>query len=125
MSEGAQTVGAQPHILVAEDEFLVYLALEEELRAAGYVVVGPFPSLAATQEAIAREHFDLALLDINMGGEMAWPVADALIAKNIPVIFLSGYGAGVLPERFLALPRLAKPYDPALLLREIRRVLQA
>ncbi|HEY3778658.1 MAG TPA: response regulator [Rhizomicrobium sp.] len=114
-----------PRILVAEDEFLVYLALDEELREAGYAVVGPFASLAETQEAVAREAVDLALLDINMGGEMAWPAADALMARNIPVIFLSGYGPGVLPERYQALPRLAKPFDPRLLLNEIRRALPA
>jgi DNA-binding response OmpR family regulator len=110
-------------ILVAEDEFLVYLALGEDLRGAGYAVVGPFASLAETEAAVAREPIDLALLDINMGGEMAWPAADALIAKNIPLILLSGYGESGLPERYRALPRLAKPFDPQQLINEIRRLL--
>jgi CheY-like chemotaxis protein len=110
-------------ILVAEDEFLVYLALGEDLRGAGYAVVGPCASLAETEKAVAREQIDLALLDINMGGEMAWPAADALIAKNIPLIFLSGYGEAALPERYRPLPRVAKPFDPQMLIREIRRIL--
>ncbi|MGH6890412.1 MAG: response regulator [Rhizomicrobium sp.] len=110
-------------ILVAEDEFLVWLALEQDLREAGYDVLGPFASLGETREAIAREAVDLALLDINMSGEMAWPAADALIAKNVPVILLSGYGESGLPERYRALPRLAKPFDPQRLIDEIRRLL--
>jgi DNA-binding response OmpR family regulator len=113
----------RPRILVSEDEFLVYLVLEDELRAEGYDVVGPFNSLQATREALAQEHVDLVLLDINMGGSMAWPVADELISRNIPFIFLSGYAADTLPERFRSLPRVAKPYDPKLLQGEIRRLL--
>ncbi|HTT83370.1 MAG TPA: response regulator [Rhizomicrobium sp.] len=115
---------ASARILVAEDEFLVYLVLEDELRAKGYNVLGPFGSLQATREALAREHVDLVLLDINMGGSMAWPVADELIARDIPFIFLSGYAEGTLPERYREIPRIGKPYDPALLLGRIEHLLK-
>ena len=110
-------------ILVSEDEFLVYMVLEDELRAEGYDVLGPFSSLQATREALAHEHIDLVLLDINMGGSMAWPIADELISRNIPFIFLSGYSVDTLPERYRHMPRVAKPYEPALLQSEIRRLL--
>jgi DNA-binding response OmpR family regulator len=113
-----------PRILVSEDEFLVYLALEDELRAEGYDVVGPFGSLEATLQAVAQEHVDLVLLDINMGGSMAWPIADELLSRNIPFIFLSGYSGDTLPERYRVIPRVSKPYDPKLLQSEIRRLLQ-
>ncbi|HEX3664340.1 MAG TPA: response regulator [Rhizomicrobium sp.] len=117
------TGDGRARILVAEDEFLVYLALEDELRAKGYDIVGPFGSLDATRAALKQERVDLVLLDINMGGHMAWPIADELIARNIPFIFLSGYAADTLPERYRAMPRLAKPYDPQMLQGEIRRLL--
>lgn len=110
-------------ILVAEDEFLVYLALEDELRCNGYTVLGPFGSLEAASEALAREHVDLVLLDINMGGSMAWPIADELIARNVPFIFLSGYAGDALPEPYRNVARVGKPYDPVVLQREIRRLL--
>lgn len=58
-----------------------------------------------------------------MNGEMAWPAADAAIAKDVPVIFLSGYGEAAYPERYRALPRLSKPFEPSRLLVEIRRLL--
>lgn len=117
------TYDDRARILVAEDEFLVYLALEDELRSQGYTIIGPFGSLGATREALANEHVDLVLLDINMGGSMAWPIADELISRMIPFIFLSGYAADTLPEHYRDIPRVAKPYDPALLRSEIRRLL--
>jgi DNA-binding response OmpR family regulator len=119
--EPPEAAGAR--ILVAEDEFLVYLALEEELRGNGFAVAGPYSSLLATRDALALERFDLALLDINMGGEMIWPIADELISRKIPFLFLTGYSAESLPGRFRHTPRLCKPYDPAELLHEIRSLL--
>jgi two-component system, response regulator PdtaR len=110
-------------ILVAEDEFLVYLMLEEELRANGYTILGPCGTLAAARMTLAHERVDLVLLDVNMGGEMAWPLADELLSRNIPFIFLSGYGADVLPPRLRETARIGKPYHPAELLNEIRRLL--
>jgi CheY-like chemotaxis protein len=110
-------------ILVAEDEFLVYLALEDELRSKGYTVLGPFGSVKAASDALAREHVDLVLLDINMGGSMAWPIADELIARNVPFIFLGGYAGDALPEPYRNITRVGKPYDPVVLQREIRRLL--
>jgi DNA-binding response OmpR family regulator len=109
-------------ILLAEDEFLVGLVLEDDLRRAGYAVSGPFATLASAMEAARREVFDLAVLDINLGGEMVFPLADELEARGIPYILLSGYSAMHLPERFRSAPRSAKPHDPASLIREVQRL---
>jgi DNA-binding response OmpR family regulator len=113
-----------PRILVGEDEFLVYLALEEDLRCNGFEVSGPFSTIDEIHGALRRETIDLALLDINLGGEMIYPVADELMAKNIPFLFLSGYAARALPECYRDILRLDKPYDPAVLLASLRRLLQ-
>jgi CheY-like chemotaxis protein len=110
-------------VLVAEDEFLVALLLEEELRSLGCSIVGPFTNLAMATQASRRDPFDLAILDINLSGELVYPLADELLAREVPFLLLSGYGAANLPERFRTSPRLAKPYDPAALVREIRRIL--
>jgi DNA-binding response OmpR family regulator len=112
-------------VLVAEDEFLVYLALEDELRDKGFEVLGPFTSVAEIRAAVARESIDMALLDINLGGEMIFPVADELVARNIPFIFLSGYASAVVPERYSAVPRLDKPFDPQKLLATLRGLAQS
>jgi CheY-like chemotaxis protein len=110
-------------ILIAEDEFLVAVLLEQDVTEAGYGVVGPFTGLPEALNAARDGGFDLALLDINMNGHMAYPLADELLARDVPFIFLSGYAAQDLPERFRACPRVAKPYDVAVLLREIVRLM--
>jgi DNA-binding response OmpR family regulator len=120
MSEGPAP--NPPRILVAEDEFLVYLALEEELRANGFEVLGPFTTVRAIHEALQRETVDMALLDINLGGELIYPVADILLARKVPFAFLSGYAARALPECYRDVPRLDKPCDPAMLLALLRRL---
>lgn len=110
-------------IFLAEDEFLVALVLKEELCAAGFEVVGPFSRLASALDASRRETFDLAILDINLDGEMVFPLADELIARAIPFFFLSGYAAADLPERFRTARRFSKPHDPAVVVRQVRQAL--
>jgi DNA-binding response OmpR family regulator len=107
-------------VLIAEDEFLVGIQLEEDLRSAGCSIVGPFSRLATATLAARRERFDLALLDINLNGDRVYPLADELSARGVPFIFLSGYLSAALPERFRKAPRIAKPHDPAALLKAIR-----
>ena len=87
-------------ILIAEDEFLVGVQLEEDLRSAGWSIVGPFSTLETATLAARRERFDLALLDINLNGIPVYPLADELHARGTPFIFVSGYLSAALPERF-------------------------
>jgi CheY-like chemotaxis protein len=110
-------------ILIAEDEFLVSLLLEQDVSEAGYGVVGPFSRFPDALEGVRQGGFDLALLDINMNGHMAYPLADELVTRGLPFIFLSGYGAQDLPERFRGCARIAKPYEACTLLREIGRLI--
>jgi CheY-like chemotaxis protein len=112
-------------VLIVEDEFLLSLVLEEDLVSAGCVVIGPFNTLPAALDASRREDFDLALLDVNLNGQMVYPLAEELISRGIRFILLTGYVGNDLPERLRPWPRLPKPYDPAALLREIARLRQA
>ena len=107
-------------VLIAEDEFLVGVQLEEDLRSAGCSIVGPFSTLEAATRASRRERFDLAILDINLNGDKVYPLADELSSRGVPFIFLSGYVSAALPERFRESPQIAKPHDPAALIKEIR-----
>lgn len=117
------SAGQRPRrVLVAEDEFLVYLALEEELRANGFQVVGPFTNVSDVRDAVDREPIDFALLDINLAGEMVYPVADELIARNTPFIFLTGYALAAVPEAYRRFARIEKPYDPAKLMAALRQL---
>jgi DNA-binding NtrC family response regulator len=110
-------------VFIAEDEFLVALALEDDLLSHGCTIVGPFTRLDDAKRAAALEEIDIALLDINMNGQMAYPVADEFLSRGIPFIFMSGYGTSALPEAYRNTPRIPKPYDPGMLMKEIRRLI--
>lgn len=108
-------------VLVVEDEFLLAISLQEDLQDLGCIIVGPFCDLTGAIEASRREAFDVAILDINVNGRPVYPLADELVARGLPALLLTGYGAADLPERFRAWPRVAKPYDLAVLAKEVAR----
>jgi DNA-binding response OmpR family regulator len=98
-------------ILVVEDEHLIALSLQDALETAGSVVVGPVPSVEkAIQTIDAESHIDAAVLDVNLGGTLAYSIADKLIARKIPFVFTSGYDDSVLRIRYARVKSCPKPY---------------
>ena len=87
-------------VLVVEDEFLVALELETMLHGLGAEVIGPLGGLDQAVACARQEALDLALLDVNVGGRLVTPVAEALAARAIPFVFCTGYGAASLPGRY-------------------------
>ncbi|ASY72670.1 transcriptional regulator [Sinorhizobium fredii USDA 205] len=117
---------AQPcRVFVVEDEFLVALQIEDDLIAAGYLVVGPFTSLSTSIAASRAETFDVATLDLNLRGEFVYPLVDELLERHVPVLLLTGYAGSDLPERFRCLPRLTKPFDGSELISRIKSMVPA
>jgi DNA-binding LytR/AlgR family response regulator len=96
-------------ILLVEDEFLVALELESMLQELGGEVIGPLGSLDQAVAVAREEALDVAVLDVNVGGRLVTPVADALAARTIPFVFCTGYDAASLPGRHAAAPMLMKP----------------
>jgi CheY-like chemotaxis protein len=121
--EASATEGGRPQlrILVVEDEYLLANALANDLASAGHAVVGPFAGLGTAKAGLRKERIDLAILDVNLGAEVVYPLADELTESKIPFILLTGYGANDLPQRFRRSPRLAKPHDASALLRAIEQ----
>ena len=76
--------------------------------------------LVDAMKAAQREPFDFAILDINLGGTLVYPLADHLLTRRIPFLFLTGYSLANLPERFRHVTRLNKPCDPAQLIAALR-----
>ncbi len=110
------------HILVVEDELSIAMLLEEALLAASCILVGPVGRFNQAM-ALAREAaFQVALLDVNLRGIPAFPVADILVARGIPFVFLTGYGRADLPPRFDKLPILSKPFHITEMLRLVARL---
>jgi hypothetical protein len=62
----------------------------------------------------------VAILDINLNGDMVYPLADELSARGVPFIFLSGYISADLPDRFKKSPQITKPHDPEALINKIK-----
>src|SRR2546429_4969360 len=76
-------------ILLVEDEFLLAMQLEELLRSRGGSVRGPYRTLYEATEAARRDDFDFAILAINLNGTLVYPLADDLLARGIPFLFLT------------------------------------
>ena len=100
-------------ILVVEDEYLIALNLQDSLENAGSVVLGPARlGRQGDQQTIESEpDIDAAVLDVNLGGVAAYPVADMLIARKIPFIFTSGYEDNVFRTRYSNVKNCPKPYQ--------------
>jgi len=102
---------AGSRILVVEDEYFLADDLDEALTQAGAEVLGPMPSVGDATRFIAGEaDIDAAVLDVNLHGEMVFPVADALRERGIPFAFATGYDESALPQRFANVPRIEKPF---------------
>jgi CheY-like chemotaxis protein len=101
-------------ILIAEDEGLVALQLEDIVRGLGCEVVGPVSRLDELTAAIEAKNFDGALLDVNLRGEHVFEILPRLEQLDIPFIITSGYDAkSLFPLQYRDVPRLAKPFDEA------------
>ncbi|MFG1431609.1 response regulator [Xanthobacter sp. V2C-8] len=98
-------------VLVVEDEFLVALGLEGELRTLGCDVVGPVASLSAAMAAARSEGLDAALLDVSLGSESVFPAAAVLADRGVPFVFCSAFtGREPMPRALADRPRVAKPF---------------
>jgi CheY-like chemotaxis protein len=96
-------------VLVVEDEPMIRMLLEDMLGELGYTVAAEAARIEEALEATKNAHFDVAILDANLNGEPALPVADALVARGTPFVFATGYGE--MPEPYQGRPMLTKPFQ--------------
>ena len=97
-------------ILVVEDEYFIAADVRRALDAAGAIVIGPVSDVRSALRLVENEALDLVLLDVNLAGEASYPVAEALEDRGVSLLFLTGYDAWSMPERFRSTPRMAKPF---------------
>jgi CheY-like chemotaxis protein len=110
-------------VLVVEDEFLVSLLTIDALESVGCEVVGPAAYIAEAAQLAQSESLDAAILDVNVGGELIWPVAKELQRRSVPFLFLSATTQLTLfPPPFAAVPRLDKPMEKNLFLRHLSAI---
>jgi PAS domain S-box-containing protein len=98
-------------VMIVEDEALVAMVVTESLTTLGCRVVGPFSRCSEAMAAIEADEIDAAILDVNLDGEMVYPLADMLTARGVPFIFVTGYGAESIDTRFAQIPVIQKPVE--------------
>ena len=108
------------HVLVVEDETLVFMLIESILEEHGCRSAGA-PRVAAALDLARQEVFDAAVLDVNVAGEPVYPVADLLAGQGVPFVFLTGYGAHILTEPYRDRPVVQKPFREGILLDALAR----
>lgn len=111
-----------PRILLLEDEAPVALLLEDMLEEAGCVVAASVARIDEALKRIEAERFDAAILDVNIGGETSWDVADALRRQGVPFVFSTGYGSAGMKPEYRSSPVLQKPFGADDLERALRRL---
>jgi CheY-like chemotaxis protein len=109
-------------VLLVEDEAMIAMLLEDMLEDLGHELVRVANRLEDAVAAAGTEAIDLAILDLNLGGVLTYPAADALAERGIPFIFATGYGSGGLKDACSARPTLQKPFDTEALRQAIQQV---
>jgi CheY-like chemotaxis protein len=110
-------------ILVVEDEAVIAMLVEDMVLDFGSEVVGPAAKMDEALRFASHTALDAAILDVNVGGAVVFPVADVLRSRGVPIIFATGYGSGALPPRFQNDPALSKPFSYEALAEALHTVL--
>ena len=97
--------------LVVEDETIIALLIEDMLKDIGFAEVGQAGSIAQAIAALERTRPDIAILDVNLAGVPAYPVAERLQAADIPFIFASGYSTAGIAAPWSRCSVLKKPFQ--------------
>lgn len=100
-------------VLVVEDEMMVAMLMEDMLADLGCIVVGPISRLDEAMESISELELDCAVLDVNLGDQSVFPLADLLRERGLPYAFATGYGDAGLRPVDKGAPVLQKPFREA------------
>jgi CheY-like chemotaxis protein len=97
--------------LVVEDEAMVLMLIEDMLDELGHSVVASATRLREALDLARTSDVELAILDVNLAGEISYPVADILKTRSIPFLFSSGYDLGGLDPEYRDAPVVPKPFQ--------------
>lgn len=108
MASGAPDGGRR--VMIVEDDYFIANEAARHFTREGASIVGPVATVGAAMTLLqSTERLDAAVLDINLNGEMAFEIADALIDSNVPFVFATGYDTCVIPDRFTSITHCPKP----------------
>lgn len=97
-------------VLIVEDDYFVATELANEFRAANAEVIGPCASLAEATLLAGTSH--MAVLDVDLKGQMVFPLADRMLRDGVPFVFYTGFDQPLLPPRFADVVCINKPMSP-------------
>lgn len=120
MGKRKRPMGVEDHrrraVLLVEDDYLIATAMSATLGMQGWRVVGPYPGTEAASRALDEGHTaDVAVLDVNLGGERSFSLIDRLLRDEVPVVLTTGYDPDAIPPAYAGLPCLQKPVQARLL----------
>ena len=110
-SPAAPLVVKGNRLLLVEDEALVAAMMTEALGEIGFEILGPFGKMDYRLGAAVAGEIDAAILDVNIGGELVYPIAEILAARGIPFAFVTGYSEENIDKRFANVPIMQKPVE--------------
>lgn len=110
---------------MVEDNFLVAVALEVAIKDFGYDVVGPMSTLGEALSWLIDHSVDAALLDYDLGGETAVPLATVLTERETPFLYLTGYASETNGQAIDAGRLLRKPVSRAQLRQALAKLFPA
>ena len=97
-------------ILVVDDEPLIAMLTEEWVTDLGHTPVGPAHSLKAALDLVATSDIDGAIIDVTLGRDNAYPLAEVLAARGIPFAFATGLSENAIERGHAAVAVLVKPF---------------
>jgi len=98
-------------ILIVEDEYFLADETRQHLERLGATVVGPAANVRDALDLIASTTVDGAVLDVHLGDEFVFPVAEELERADVPFVFATGYDASVIPSQFAGFALCEKPTE--------------
>ena len=121
MAERSEILSAykDKRILVVEDEYFLADEVRQKLLGLGAVVVGPVETVADALELIDGSEIDAAILDVHLGDEFVFPVADRLDELDIPCVFATGYDPAFIPMAYSGFALCEKPTELAKIARAL------
>lgn len=110
------------YVLVVEDDYFMAFDIAKSLMRAGAQVVGPASNISEAGRLVASTaHIDVAVLDLDLNGQLAFAIVDQLVDQSVPVILSTGYDPTFLPAVYRNCPIFTKPHPPSLKVNAIER----
>lgn len=125
-SSTSPTTLGHARVLLVEDDFIVAFDMQTMLEEQGAEVIGPASSVAHARSLLSNAEPNVAVLDVNLNGELVFPLAEDLQRRGIPFVFATAYADDdrLYPSSAQQAPRLAKPVLPNVLLRQVAKLLE-